>query len=97
PPLPCFISEFMIIAGIAAIASLNSQFLYVAVLMAVATLVSAAYSLRYFWQVFWYKEAAPKIEAEEANKWMIAGMLGLGAFIVFLGFMPWIVLSLVKF
>ena len=97
PPLPCFISEFMIIAGIAAIASLNSQFLYVAVLMAVATLVSAAYSLRYFWQVFWYKEAAPKIEAEEANKWMIAGMLGLGAFIILLGFMPWIVLSLVKF
>ena len=96
PPLPCFISEFMIIAGIASIASVNPNFLYIAVFMAIATLISAAYSLRYFWQVFWYKEKI-EVEAKEANKWMLAGMLGLAVFIVLIGFTPWIMLSLVKF
>ncbi|RLE65317.1 MAG: hypothetical protein DRJ47_05410 [Thermoprotei archaeon] len=95
PPLPCFISEFMIIAGVAGIAQEVPSFLYLAVFLAIATLLSAAYTLRYFWQVFWYKRKEPT-EAKEANRWMLAGMIGLAAFVVFLGILPWLFTSLIS-
>ncbi|RLF03532.1 MAG: hypothetical protein DRJ59_00475 [Thermoprotei archaeon] len=96
PPLPCFVSEFLMIAGVAGIAQKVPSFIYVAILLAIATVISAAYSLRYFWQVFWYKRRTPT-ETKEANKWMVAGMLGLAVFIIIVGLMPWLLINLISF
>ena len=96
PPLPCFTSEFLIIAGTGSVAYIEHRFLWIAVLTGIATLVSAAYSLRYFWQVFWYKPDTKPVEAKEANYWMVAGMLGLAILVIALGVMPWTIMSLYR-
>ncbi len=85
PPFPCFLSEYMMIVGVGQLMGQSWGFLYLAIAMAFGTVVSAAYSLRLVWKVFW---GTGKLQAKEADRWMIAAMLFLAVIVILLGVYP---------
>jgi proton-translocating NADH-quinone oxidoreductase chain M len=91
PPLPIFWGEAMMIV---AAASSGIQYGGIfALLFAGATLLSAAYSLRYIYHVAWNPGAA-SMEKLKENKYMASAEIALSALTVALGAIPFILLPL---
>jgi len=93
PPLPIFWGEAMMI--IAAASSGIQYSTIFALLFAGATLLSAAYSLRYIYYVTWNPGAA-SMEKLRENRYMAAAEVVLSALTVALGAVPFIILPFIS-
>lgn len=83
PLFATFFSEIMIIIGMP-----HPEIPYsymVAFLVAAGTLISAAYSLRFFWHVFWKKKS---IEVRSPGKFVKLSMIALAVLTVLIGVLP---------